>query len=71
MRRKWGRRSDLPYTFKRGLFRLRDGAAIVDSSTGIPPLQKLLGFGREILLVDDSRGPKARANGMHEGGYDS
>lgn len=31
------------------------------------PASKMLGFGREMLLADDSRGPKARANGRPEG----
>lgn len=34
--------------------------------TGITPASALLGFGKRVLLVDDPRGPKARANGRDE-----
>lgn len=60
-------RSDLPFFIKRREVRFRDGANTFAQVPAYPRFKNLLGFGREILFVDDSRGPKARANGMHEG----
>lgn len=48
-------------------FRLREEGEMVAQVPAYPRFKILLGSGRKILLADDSRGPRARANGMHEG----